>query len=326
MKKTAAQVIADALSWGKWIAADESYHYGEYGNSAYVREKSKYYEGGKYIKIHDVTHSCGCHFCGTNKARKVDKANKLGYTGEHWEKTYVCNTFVTAMYAHGGQDPTCLGRCRQSKAAGMDDSGRSPVLDASKNWTYKGKLAIKDLKPGDVLVSSGHMQCVYAPVSDKKVKIIEATSYIGKYGSDAAKNSIRIKEKQPYYVSVYRFTGTVDEDISIRYGEYSGRVGLLQAFLNWAGFSCGAVDKKFGDKTLAALKSFQAKAGQTVDGIAGKNTLGAMSKYKVETLPKKCIDVSYWQGKISLANWKKIKKHADTRFAGHHTQVRRASR
>ena len=27
-----------------------------------------------------------------------------------------------------------------------------------------------------------------------------------------------------------------------------------------------------------------------------------------ETLPKKCIDVSYWQGKISVENWKKIKK------------------
>lgn len=26
------------------------------------------------------------------------------------------------------------------------------------------------------------------------------------------------------------------------------------------------------------------------------------------TLPKKCIDVSYWQGKISQSNWEKIKK------------------
>ena len=159
----------------------------------------------------------------------------------------------------------------------MTTSGRSSALDNSKNWTYKGKLAIKDLKAGDVLVSASHMQCVYAPVSSTKVKIIEATSYIGKYGSTASNNSIRIKEKTPSYTSVYRFTGSVDADISIRYGEYSDRVALWQKYLAWAGFDCGSADGKFGDKTLTATKSFQTKYSLDADGIIGSKTL-AMAK------------------------------------------------
>ena len=277
--KTATQVIADALKWGKWIADNNTYHYGEYGNKAYIKENSKYYEGGKYKPIYNVTHSCGCHFCGTNVSRKVKKATKLGYNGENWEHTYVCNTFVTAMYAHGGLDPTCLSKCTNGKAAGMDDKGRSSVLDNSKNWTYMGKLAIKDLKAGDVLVTASHMQCVYSPVSSKKVKIIESTSYIGKYGSDASKNSIRIKEKSPSYTSVYRFTGSVNKDISIRCGEYSDRVWLWQAFLKWAGFECGIVDGKFGDNTFEATKKFQKKCGLTEDGIVGAKTLEKAGTY-----------------------------------------------
>lgn len=271
--KTAQDVISDALAWGKWIVDNNLYHYGEYGNKAYITPGSKYYEGGKYKAIYNVTHSSGCHFCETEERRKKKDARALGFNAENWEHTYVCNTFVTAMFAHGGMDPTCYKFCSQGSCIGMNVKGRATKLDNSKYWKYMGKLAIKDLEPGDVLVSSGHMQCVYAKVSDSKTKIIEATSYIGKYGSDASKKSIRIKTKKPSYTSVYRFTGSVDADIPIRHGEYSDRVKLWQAFLNWAGFNCGSVDGKFGDNTLAQTKKFQKKAGLTADGIIGPKTL-----------------------------------------------------
>lgn len=273
VKKTASQVIADALKWGKWIVNDNTFHYGEYGNRAYITPTSKYYADGKYKAIYNVTHSSGCHFCGSEERRKKKDARALGYNGENWEYTYVCNTFVTAMFAHGGMESTCLNKCRSGSCVGMTTSGRSYALDNSKNWTYKGKLAIKDLKAGDVLVSTSHMQCVYAPVSSTRVKIIEATSYIGKYGSTASDNSIRIKEKKPSYTSVYRFTGSVDADIPIRHGEYSDRVVLWQKFLNWAGYNCGTADGQFGDKTLEATKAFQSKNGLTVDGEVGSKSL-----------------------------------------------------
>lgn len=278
--KTSSQVIADALKWGKWIANDNTYHYGEYGNKAYVTKSSKYYEGGKYAKIHNVTHRSGCHFCGTEERKKKKDARALGFNGENWEHTYVCNTFVTAMFAHGGMESTCLSKCRAGSCIGMNEKGRSGALDKSKNWTYKGKLAIKDLKAGDVLVSEPHMQCVYAPVSSSKVKIIEATSYIGKYGNSASKDSIRIKEKKPSYTSVYRFTGSVNEDIPIRHGEYSDRVTKWQNFLKWAGFDVGTVDGQFGDRTLSATKTFQYKTGLTVDGEVGSKSLAKAKEFK----------------------------------------------
>ena len=280
VKKDANQVIADALKWGKWITQDNVFHYGEYGNKAYIAPTSKYYSNGKYKSIYNVTHSCGCHFCGTNKKKKNDKATKLGYNGNNWEHTWVCNTFVTAMYAHGGMESTALNKCRAGKCIGMTDKGRSTPLDKSKNWTYKGKLPLKDLKAGDVLVSASHMQCVYAPISDKKVKIIESTSYIGKYKTSASDNSIRIKDKTPSYTSVYRFTGGVDADIPIRYGEYSNRVVLWQKFLNYNGFKCGDADGKFGAKTLATTKDFQIKYNLGADGIIGKKTLAKAEEIK----------------------------------------------
>lgn len=278
--KNASQVITDALKWGAWIASNNIYHYGEYGNKAYITPTSKYYANGKYKRIHDITHSCGCHFCGTNKAKKVDKATKAGYIGANWEHTYVCNTFATAMYAHGGMEATAMNKCKGGHTFGFDSKGRSSVLDKSKNWAYKGKLAIKDLKAGDILVSATHMQVVYAPISSTKVKAIEATSYIGAYKSFASNNSIRIKEKSPSYLSVYRFVGNVNADISIRYGEYSDRVALWQKYLAWAGFDCGGADGKFGDKTLNATKSFQKKYGLDADGIIGSKTLAKAKTIK----------------------------------------------
>jgi hypothetical protein len=155
----------------------------------------------------------------------------------------------------------------------MDGNGKSPRLDASKNWTNMGKLAIKDLKAGDVLVSSSHMQCVYAPVSSTKVKIIEATSYIGAYHSVASDKSIRIIEKKPSYITVYRFTGSVDKDIPIRYGEYSDRVKQWQEVLNFLGYDCGTPDGIFYLKTLIATDKFQGDCALKVDGIVGKDTL-----------------------------------------------------
>ena len=124
------------------------------------------------------------------------------------------------------------------------------------------------------------MQTVYAPVSSTKVKIVEATSYFGKYKSAASNNSIRIIEKKPSYTSVYRFTGSVDADISIRYGEYSSRVSNWQEFLKWAGFDVGEVDGKFGDKTLKATKDFQTRFGLTADGIIGPKTLEKANTFK----------------------------------------------
>lgn len=68
----------------------------------------------------------------------------------------------------------------------------------------------------------------------------------------------------------------------IKYGNRGSNVKKLQKALNALGFNCGKVDGIFGDKTLAAVKSFQksSKYGGaiSVDGIVGPNT---KKKFKV---------------------------------------------
>lgn len=74
IKKTNAEVIKDTITWVKWIAGDNDFHYGA-GQAA---------------------HRNGCYFCGTQPKAKKNAGIKK------WEHTYCCNPFVGAAYAHGG--------------------------------------------------------------------------------------------------------------------------------------------------------------------------------------------------------------------------------
>lgn len=60
-------------------------------------------------------------------------------------------------------------------------------------------------------------------------------------------------------------------------GSYGEEVKLMQTRLNELGFDCGAVDGRFGAKTLAAVKAYQAAKGLTADGKVGPLTWGSMS-------------------------------------------------
>ena len=124
------------------------------------------------------------------------------------------------------------------------------------------------------------------------------------------------------------YTGTFPTK-TIKKGSKGDQVKRWQNFLKWMGYDLKA-DGKFGnitvDKTKAAQKKF-GFTGKNVDGIVGPNTIKKAKTYRKSVTPqptptpdptptpvgstKKCIDVSYWQGKISKANWDKIKKTCD---------------
>lgn len=56
--------------------------------------------------------------------------------------------------------------------------------------------------------------------------------------------------------------------------------------LNAAGYSCGAADGIFGNKTLSALKSFQKDHGLAVDGIYGSKSEAALkAAYQSGSVP-----------------------------------------
>ena len=143
------------------------------------------------------------------------------------------------------------------------------------------------------------------------------------------------------------YTGAMPSK-TIKKGSKGTDVVKWQKFLKWMGYDIKP-DGKFGqitaDKTKACQKKF-GFTGKNIDGIVGPKTIKKAKAYKktvvvqvaapVATAPTqtttttttapapttttttqtttkkaKCIDVSYWQGKISVENWKKIKKTCD---------------
>jgi murein DD-endopeptidase MepM/ murein hydrolase activator NlpD len=64
----------------------------------------------------------------------------------------------------------------------------------------------------------------------------------------------------------------------MKHGQRGWDVAGLQFMLRKRGYSPGSVDGGFGPATLASLKRFQAAAGITVDGLAGRGTISALRK------------------------------------------------
>lgn len=116
-----------------------------------------------------------------------------------------------------------------------------------------------------------------------------------------------------------KYTGIIPQP-KIQMGDKGKEAKQLQEFLDWYGIRTNN-DGDFGRNSMTSLIRFQLTEGLTPDGVYGKNTYKAAMKYKAETdtptepsqptgttVLGKCIDVSYWQGKITEKNWEKVKK------------------
>ena len=90
-------------------------------------------------------HHNGCYFCGTNL-----KSPKKAKKGSKWEKTYCCNPFVHAAYAHGTGDEKMLEACQKKNAAGLVVKDWEKF--GFKNLGKCSKVKFSDLKPGDVIL------------------------------------------------------------------------------------------------------------------------------------------------------------------------------
>lgn len=65
----------------------------------------------------------------------------------------------------------------------------------------------------------------------------------------------------------------------LKNGDKGSLVSLVQLALERSGYSAGAKDGIFGNKTEAAVKNFQSQNGLVSDGIVGKDTMSALKKY-----------------------------------------------
>ncbi len=171
--KAAAKVASTSAAWAKKIANDNSFHY---GNGLHA-------------------HHNGCYFCGTQpKAKKK-------YVVE-WEKTYCCNPFVTAAYAHGGNEPFMLDLCKHGK------SYMAPEFKKCELFANLGHPNQAELKVGDILCASGHV-AIYIGSN----KIAEActtddgTPGSAKWNSSITISSLTAKRYKGFKAGVFRYIG-----------------------------------------------------------------------------------------------------------------------
>jgi hypothetical protein len=137
---TSEEAREAAADWAVDIANDNSFSYGTGQRS----------------------HRPGCYFCGTNVGPKLNKKGSSKVSGHSYAKTYCCNPFVTAAYAHGARDPGMLKACSNGKCVGFTPGS----FTRYGPWKSVGKSGMGNLQVGDVLCLSAHV-CIY--VGDGKV-------------------------------------------------------------------------------------------------------------------------------------------------------------
>lgn len=188
-----------------------------------------------------------------------------------------------------------------------------PHLANSNRFKKTNLTKTSDMKAGDVGVYTGKTKGAHIWIGLGNNLIAEA--------NHTAKYFLHI-DTDNYTSSGKKVWGIYRPCIAsaIGAGDKGTEVTKLQKFLNWFGNYGLVVDGDCGIKTSTAIKDYQKKVGVTVDGYFGSASLVKAKAYKKKlnsptsntvsssALPKKCIDVSYWQGKISKDNWLKIKK------------------
>ena len=113
-------------------------------------------------------------------------------------------------------------------------------------------------------------------------------------------------------IKTYTGTGTKYRNY-MKMGDSGDEVKKLQSFLNWAINSGLVIDGSFGEKTDTAVRVFQTKCKITVDGLFGATSLEKAKAFDKDTkstaVKIKGMDISAWQDKITVNNFKKAKAY-----------------
>lgn len=243
--KSNAEVIADTITFAKWIAANHDFHYG-HGEAA---------------------HKCGCYFCKTQPKSKKNAGIKM------YEHSQCCNPFVHSCFAHGGCIPSWLAVCLRG---GAYDWNSYPNLKDFKRVTGTPKAGdiVCSSKIGHTALSLGGNKVIEASGGDDNV-----------IHSKKWNNSIRIDTWSDYTAiyrytgsvdaDVVMRHGEISKRVLL-WQDY------LNWWSDGAFYKeCGKGDGIYGDKTYEWTVKFQEKViGKgTGDGTVGPITLKAAANY-----------------------------------------------
>ncbi len=179
-----------AVAWAKKIAKDDSFHYGK-----------------KPWACHH-----GCYFCDTNGPKSIKV--KEGAPLDQALKSYCCNPFVTAAYAHGagsvkvGTNVNDLIDCKVSKKRINLANDKNYALNDTANFMLVTKpKKITSLKAGDILLAESHalLYIGNGQVADA------GGGDDGKVNSKIWNSSIRTRDITSYWwehtLKIYRYIG-----------------------------------------------------------------------------------------------------------------------
>ena len=295
---THADVVADMNAWARKISADNRYHYNMWGSASQSHK---------------------CPIC-----------SKLDYNKDSDHFGWNCIGFGAAVWHHGG----CLGNiCNCHWISGPGGTGEylleaktdADALKLAKKYTGISEIIIirnkngipkSQWKAGDICLQfNGNVfqHVFYYPGGDTVIDSTRIYNDKKKWTKEVIANQIKERNYKNYSAKVIvRYTGTGTKYRNyMKMGDKGDEVKRLQEFLNWAINSGLVVDGSFGEKTDTAVRAFQIKCKISVDGYFGADSLAKAKAFdKSSTVVKtkwKGADISAWQDKISVANFKKAK-------------------
>ena len=146
-------------------------------------------------------------------------------------------------------------------------SEQIPHMKKSSLWKNTGLSKVSQM--GDVGIYNQH---IWIGLGDGN---IAEANHTWKYFEHIVKDR-HTKSSSKKNWAVYRAT----KASAIQTGDRGTEVKLLQTFLNWGGFNCGAVDGEVGQKTESAIKAFQTKVGLKADGAFGAQSLAKAKTFE----------------------------------------------
>ena len=179
------------------------------------------------------------------------------------------------------------------RQVGLDISGQGATsqYNTSANWIKRGKI------------SDGMPDVVCCLFRQKGNSMEHTGMHIG--GGVVVDCSVNVRTGgmtgwTHYAIPVGLYNeGEIPMDIvkpTLRKGDSGESVKELQERLNALGYNCGVADGKFGGKTLAAVRDFQAKHGLEADGVVGRKTWAELLRTDKEpTYKVTCYGMSWDQ-------------------------------
>ena len=296
---THADVVADMNAWARKIAADNRYHYNMWDSNV-------------------QSHKCPiCSKLDYNKDPDHFGWNCIGYGGAVWHHGGNLGNICKCGWISGPGGTGEYLLSTKSDAEALKLAQKYTGLKEIKLIRSKNGVPKSQWKAGDICLKfSGETfeHVFYYPGGDTILDSTRIYSDKKKWTKEVIANQIKERPWKNYSAKVLiRYTGTGDKYRNyIKMGDKGDEVKKLQLFLNWAINSGLVVDGSFGEKTDTAVRAFQTKCKIKADGRFGADSLAQAKAFdKSSTVVKtkwKGADISAWQDKISVANFKKLRQ------------------